>query len=109
MFEPESDNRGQANLYWYAEPEGNQARYEWAKDTYATLEAFNSTPGEEGGRYLEEAERLRVVSEASIPVDPERRPEYAAPKEDSTGVVRAFHRILNGVVSILKELAPYVP
>lgn len=109
MFEPESDNRGQANLYWYAEPEGNQARYEWAKDTYASLEAFNSTPGEEGGRYLEEAERLRVVSEASIPVDPERRPEYAAPKEDSTGVVRVFHRILNRVVSILKELAPYVP
>jgi parallel beta-helix repeat protein len=106
MFEPESNNRGQANLYWYAEPEGKQARYEWAKETYASLKAFNSTLGEEGGRYLGEAEKRRLVSEASIPVAPERHTDYAGPKKDSAGIVRALDWILNKIVSILEELAP---
>jgi parallel beta-helix repeat protein len=106
MFEPESNNRGRANLYWYADPESKQARYEWAKETYVSLNAFNNTLGEEGGRYLGKAEKLRLVSEASIPVAPERHSEYAGSEKDSAGIVRVLDWILNKVDSILEELAP---
>jgi parallel beta-helix repeat protein len=109
MFEPGSDNRGQANLYWYAEPEGEQARYEWAKTMYTSLEAFNNTPGEEGGRYLTGAEKLRIASKANIPANPEQHPDHTASEQDSADVLRVLDRLLGKVIAALKRLASGVP
>ncbi len=111
MFEPESNNRGENNLYWYTAPEDEWVRYEWAKEKYASLKAFNATPGEEGGRYLTDAEKRRIVSEAGIPAAPEQRPGYVGleAEEDPPGLLRALGRILNGLVSVLEWFASPVP
>jgi parallel beta-helix repeat protein len=108
MFEPESNNRGQGNLYWYAGPEDERPRYEWAKEKYASLKKFNSTPGEEGGRYLRDTEKLKIVSEANIPAHPEQHKDYTGADQNSTDNPCALDRILDGVVSALKGLVSAV-
>jgi parallel beta-helix repeat protein len=64
-----SGNAGRSNTYWSSVSEARTDRYHWAgsKDTLA---AFNSTPGEESGRYLTIAERDSRLVAAGIPISP---------------------------------------
>ena len=108
MFDPESNNRGQNNLYWYAGPEDKRPRYEWAKERYASLAEFDDTLGEQGGRYLEDAEKRRVVSEAKIPTDPEQRSSHTSLEKTSTDILSTLNRIVDGVVSTLHRVVSVV-
>lgn len=69
LDEPDANNRGYANRYWYPGPEGSQHRFAWGSDLSA-LEDFNRTLGEERGRYLSDAEKERVLAAKVIPADP---------------------------------------
>lgn len=74
MFEPASGNRGYGNVYWFPEGEdASVARYSWGDLDTASLDEFNATPGEDHGRYLDEAERDRILNDAGIPLAPEDR------------------------------------
>lgn len=73
MFDPDSNNRGEGNVYWYPDPEGDLVRFEWEKTGYPELEDFEATPGEEGGRYLTQAEKDAVVADKSLPTNSEPR------------------------------------
>jgi nitrous oxidase accessory protein NosD len=70
LFRRTSDNRGAYNRYWYPTRESTVARFEWYRKPRDELANFNTTLGEEGGRYLSEAEKDRVVSSAGIPPFP---------------------------------------
>lgn len=50
-------NRGYSNDYWYPNEENGSVRFQWGRKQYSTLDAFNSTAGEEEGRYLSVAEK----------------------------------------------------
>lgn len=67
LLDPASNNRGEANRYWY-KPEPS-ARFEW-DGLISTLTAFNATPGEEAGRYLSDAEKEAVLQAAGVPASP---------------------------------------
>jgi parallel beta-helix repeat protein len=67
MFASTNNNRGANNKYWYPDTEGGSTRYEWRLTHYSRLAAFNSTPGEENGRYLTRGEKETVVTMAGIP------------------------------------------
>lgn len=72
LFRRTSDNRGAYNRYWYPTRESTIARFEWYRKPRHELANFNTTLGEEDGRYLSEAEKDRVVSAAGIPPYPRR-------------------------------------
>jgi len=67
LLDPAANNHGEANRYWY-KPEPS-ARFEW-DGLISTLAAFNATPGEEGGRYLTDAEMAAVLQAAGVPASP---------------------------------------
>jgi nitrous oxidase accessory protein NosD len=67
LLDPTSNNRGAANRYWY-KPEPS-ARFDW-NGLISTLSAFNATPGEEGGRYLTDAEKAAALQAAGVPASP---------------------------------------
>ncbi len=71
LFDPASNNRGENTRYWYPSPEGAYVRYKYAKVNYKKLVDFNATLGEEGGRYLSDAEKDEVVSAKGVPASPE--------------------------------------
>jgi hypothetical protein len=71
LYDPAANNRGHDNRYWYPTPEGSEKRYMWEVELTA-LDAFNDTLGEEGGRYLSDAEKDQVVAANGIPTNPER-------------------------------------
>ena len=52
---PESNNRGDNNVYWYEVPEAKYvARFEWENSELLKRlhqQDFDARPGEEGGRY----------------------------------------------------------
>jgi parallel beta-helix repeat protein len=73
MFDPSNNNRGQDNRYWYPSPEGDSVRYNWADTSESSLADFNTTPGEQNGRYLSEREKDAVVGERHIPASPRQR------------------------------------
>ena len=73
LFEPSSGNRGSHNRYWYSTPESSLVRFSWYQKGRSELDNFNTTPGEEGGRYLSEAEKDRMVLSAGIPSSCEHR------------------------------------
>jgi len=66
-----ANNRGANNEYWYSSPEGSVDRFRWTTNRLRTLVEFNATPGEDGGRYLDEAQKERIASSAGIPSSPE--------------------------------------
>ncbi len=72
MFESASNNRGANNRYWQASPEGSDGRFAW-DESIDRLADFNTTAGEEGGRYLSDEEKEQMVSNAGIPDSPEAR------------------------------------
>jgi parallel beta-helix repeat protein len=69
MFDSSANNRGAENKYWYPEPEVGYARWRFAWGTmgFYNLSLFNTTSGEENGRYLSQAEVDQVLSSAQIP------------------------------------------
>jgi len=69
LFDPASANRGRGNRYWYARPEGATNRFAWG-GTYRHLADFESTPGEEGARYLSDAEAAELVATLDLPDAP---------------------------------------
>jgi parallel beta-helix repeat protein len=71
MADPAANNRGANNEYWYGSPEGSVDRFRWTTNRLRTLVEFNATPGEDGGRYLDEARKELINSSASIPSSPE--------------------------------------
>jgi hypothetical protein len=69
LYEATSNNRGANNLYWFDKPDGSIPRYKWSGN-YASLSAFNATPGEEGGRYMTTEEKDAALMAAGIPTTP---------------------------------------
>ncbi|MGH2533363.1 MAG: right-handed parallel beta-helix repeat-containing protein [Thermomicrobiales bacterium] len=72
LFVPASYNRGAHNRYWYPEPDRADSRFQWDGEV-AGLAEFNATAGEEQGVYLSVADMARVLTDADIPLAPERR------------------------------------
>ncbi|MDQ3810617.1 MAG: right-handed parallel beta-helix repeat-containing protein [Chloroflexota bacterium] len=63
-------NSGSANSFWYAstDPEGQQLRFSWLQQYYATLASFNPTPG--GGNnstYLTDASLTTLLAANNMP------------------------------------------
>lgn len=73
LLDPENNNWGAGNLYWYTSPEGSPERFRWGNKSISKLVDFNATPGEENGRYLTQAEKDSLVANRKIPAEPERR------------------------------------
>jgi parallel beta-helix repeat protein len=71
LFDPASGNGGAGNRYWYPTGEGTLARFAW-DGALTSLDAFNATPGEDGGRYLTDDERAQLLSGAGVPLEPLR-------------------------------------
>ena len=70
LFDPASGNGGRNNRYWFPRPEGMNDRFAW-DGTYRSLDAFAQTPGEEGPRYLSNAEASEIAQAFGLP-DPPR-------------------------------------
>jgi hypothetical protein len=69
----DATNFGENNSYWYnngASSEGSQDRFAWGATNYKNLTAFNATPGEENGVYLNNTQKNAVVSTYSLPSSP---------------------------------------
>jgi parallel beta-helix repeat protein len=66
LYDAGSANQGYDNAYWYPAAEGGGDRFSWSSST-RFLSTFNSTPGEERGRYLTNAEKDAVLATYSIP------------------------------------------
>ncbi|MBI2334714.1 right-handed parallel beta-helix repeat-containing protein [Candidatus Daviesbacteria bacterium] len=74
LFNPESNNRGANNQYYYENSEdssANNGRFGWGGSSYKSLAAFNQTPGEENGRYLTKAEKDEILAANNMPSCPE--------------------------------------
>jgi parallel beta-helix repeat protein len=69
LFDPASANSGAGNRYWYPTREGALARFAWS-GALRSLDAFNRTPGEEGGRYMTEREKTELLVAAAVPPEP---------------------------------------
>jgi hypothetical protein len=66
MFDAASGNRGVNNSYWFPDREGAAPRFAWASNR-TRLADFNTTPGEQNGRYLSGSERDDVLSSLGLP------------------------------------------
>lgn len=73
LGDPASDNRGEANAFYYPTPEGDYTRYEWPGRHASRLSVFAQTPGGKESRYLTGEEADQVLSSAGIPLIPENR------------------------------------
>jgi Ca2+-binding RTX toxin-like protein len=106
LYDPAANNRGHDNRYWYPFPEGYQKRYAWEVDL-ASLGAFNDTLGEEGGRYLWDAEKDEVVTTTGIPDVPPPPPDNTAPSVAITtppdGAIYALNQTVNAQYSCKDE------
>ena len=71
LDEPDANNGGHDNRYWYPVSEGSGHRFLWKTKKFEKLNAFSRTRGEERGRYLSDAEKDRVLSAKGIPANPE--------------------------------------
>ncbi len=74
----DSSNRGERNLYWFDQAESGTPRFSWTSNgsTFAHLARladFNAARGEEGGRYLSNAEKDQVLSAKSVPTAAQAR------------------------------------
>ena len=64
-----SGNSGSGGDYWVTGSEPSNSRFEWA-GSKTTLSTYNATPGEEGGRYLTNAEKDAVLTANGVPTAP---------------------------------------
>lgn len=62
MTDPTANNRGEDNRYWYATSESSVDRFRWGTIRLGKLAQFNTTPGEEAGRYMTDSEKDRIAS-----------------------------------------------
>jgi nitrous oxidase accessory protein NosD len=69
MFNAASNNRGATNLYWNTQAEPT-CRFAWSSCVNRIID-FNATPGEEGARYLTDAEMGSILGVAGIPTSPQ--------------------------------------
>lgn len=69
LYSSGSNNRGSSNDYWISVPEPQSGRFNW-NGGKSTLADFNTTPGEESGRYLSVSEKDTALSGAGIPTSP---------------------------------------
>lgn len=72
LFRPQARNEGLGNRYWFAAKEERGGRFAWDGNR-SRLDGFNGTPGEEGGRYLPDAEQAQILAAAGVPILPEVR------------------------------------
>jgi len=66
MYLDASGNRGSDNRYHYPGPEDRYWRFVWDGGR-STLTDFNSTPGEQDGRYLSWSETAAILEAAGVP------------------------------------------
>lgn len=72
MFSDEANNRGYENRYWISpDDRSGEISFAWSDTSFASLDQFNATPGEENGRYLDEDDRDRILTEAGISPEPD--------------------------------------
>jgi parallel beta-helix repeat protein len=90
LFAPGSGNRGSNDRFWSTQQESSKPRFAWAGDL-ASLQAYGSTPGGSGSRYLAVADKDAVLLAAGL--EPEANPH------EVTASLRA--RLLGLVVPIL--------
>ena len=69
LFRPAARNEGAENRYWFTTGEGDAERFDW-DGPRRRLAEFNATPGEEGGRYLQDAEKATILAAAGVPSAP---------------------------------------
>ena len=69
LFLPAARNEGAENRYWFTTGEGDAERFDW-DGPRRRLAEFNATPGEEGGRYLQDAEKATILAAAGVPSAP---------------------------------------
>jgi len=69
LFRPNARNKGAENRYWFGAREGDSERFAW-DGPRRRLAAFNATPGEEGGRYLQDVEKAGILTAAGVPSSP---------------------------------------
>ena len=62
---PDARNEGAENRYWFTAGESESERFDWAGPRRRLAE-FTRTPGEEGGRYLEDAEKAAILAAAGV-------------------------------------------
>jgi parallel beta-helix repeat protein len=55
-------NRGYSNDYWYPRTEDGSVRFEWGGRDFYQLSKLNDMPGEEGGRYISDAEKDALLA-----------------------------------------------
>ena len=67
LYLDSSGNHGSADRYWVAGTGGSP--YHWQVDI-DSLDRFNTTPGEEGGSLLTDAEKDSILTAAGVPVAP---------------------------------------
>lgn len=60
LFNSSSNNRGANNKYWFSTAEG-ATRYGWNNTDYSSLDTFNTTPVEENGVYLTNAQKDAIL------------------------------------------------
>jgi parallel beta-helix repeat protein len=72
LFRPNARNQGADNRYWFTSREGGSERFAW-DGPRRRLASFNATPGEESGRYLQDAEKAGILTAAGVPVSPADR------------------------------------
>lgn len=72
LFDPAKNNRGYSNDYYFLTAENPAVpRFMWG-DGITSLAVFNSTRGEDQGRYLSQAEKDSMVANKGIPAYPQR-------------------------------------
>jgi len=91
MYEASKNNRGESNEYYFAKTEDTTIpRYFWGGKATSVLGSFNSTRGEDGGRYLTRSEKDALVASEDIPAGPEHPPSYSS---DLNPIEQAFSKI----------------
>ena len=71
LFDPASDNVGEANRFWYPADEGASARFAWS-GPIDRLAVFGRTPGGRDSSYLPDAEAHTLLHERGVPAAPDR-------------------------------------
>ncbi|MBV9354346.1 MAG: right-handed parallel beta-helix repeat-containing protein [Chloroflexi bacterium] len=77
LFDPNADNHGTGNAYWFPGPEDDQVRFAW-NGPLDHLDDFNNTPGGAHGTYLSDGQKDAILSAQGIPATPASAAEAGA-------------------------------
>ena len=99
LFDPASGNSGEANRFWYPEPEGGSDRFAW-KRPISRLADFSDTPGGRDSSYLSDDAAHALLASRGVPTGPEGAP---ARGDDDEGerTQRAELEVVGGLLAIL--------